>query len=557
MSRATEDTLVDHLEHQGCPWAPEEGPLREVLADFLETLTRKLDVERASLMLHDPDSGELVVAASQGIDDVDISTVRVPAGRGVSGFVFETGETFLVQNASKDGRLAGPNYPHLAESFLSAPIELRVPIRSKRQILGVVNVTNRRGGEPLGPRDAAYLRALAGQLATAIEAARRSDQLHRAYRSLQSNRDDPGFSERMHTVGQMAAGVAHEFNNALSVILGRAQFVAEQLEQPEIDRHRIMRDLEAVIGTALHAASVVKRMQDYTRIDQEPLRRGVDLCQIVRDALEVAREGWPPARREAIDVVLDLAPAPPVAGEAYELGQVVENLVENAVDAMPAGGRLEVRTRVEGDDRVALDIRDEGAGMDEEGRARIFEPFFTTKKGSQGLGASVVYGIVTRSGGALRVRSEPGAGTTLTVELPVVLGATPTPPSPVETSPARATGHVLIVDDDDLVRETYEEALRMGGHSVCGCPDARSALAQAGRESFDLVITDLSMGGMSGLELATELKRDRPDLPVILLSGWALDQEDSKVREAGIDRVLVKPCLVEQLLSVVKQSLGS
>jgi signal transduction histidine kinase/DNA-binding response OmpR family regulator len=530
------------------------GALREVLDDFLRVITRDLEVERASLMLLDEHARELAIVASHGIDEIEAERVRVPLGSGISGFVFETGEPFLVTDTRRDDRLAAPNYPHLGESFLSAPIALSVPIRSERQVIGVVNVTNRNHGKPLGPGDVAYLSALSGQLAGAIEGARRADQLERTFRSLASTREQLACSERMRTVGQMAAGVAHDFNNALSVILGRVELAVAQLQQPSPDLPRVRGDLQSVIRTVMHAAETVQRLQDYTRIRREPAPEPVDLNAVIRETVEaderraVAGEG----RRRPVEVVLDLAEVPQICGNAFELGQVVQHLMSNAFDAMPEGGRLGIRT-AEQDGAVLLEVRDTGSGMDEATRSKLFQPFFTTKAGRQGLGMSVVYGVVTRHGGEIDVESRPGSGTTCRLRFPPL----DTAEVPAHVDPARrgdgaAAVRVLFVDDDDMVRETYAEALRLGGHDVVGTTSAERALELARERDFDVVITDLSMDAMDGLELATRLKRARPELPVILFSGFALD-EDSRAH-AGIDRVLIKPCMIDELLTAVAGS---
>jgi len=537
--------------------ADERDLLSGVLEDFVRILTRELDVERASVMLVDETSGEMKIAASHGILEVDPGQVRVRPRQGISGFVAETGEPVLVKRAGADGRLSSPNYPDLSDSFLSVPIALDVPVPSQRQVLGVVNVTNRGSGEPLDERDLTYLRALTAQLASAIDGARRSQKLQRAYRSLKRTQDQLVFSERIQAVGQMAAGVVHDINNALSVILARAEFMAAQVEQPDPDIPALAQDLQTIIKTCLNGAETVKRIQNYTRTRHEERPAAVQLDAVVRDAVELARPKWQGeagAAGSQIELLLELGDVPAIRGNVYELSQVVNNLIFNAVEAMPAGGRLTLRTSAVGDE-VRIEVQDTGIGMSVDTRARLFQPFFTTKENGQGLGTSIIYGIVTRHEGRIDVVSRVGEGATFVVTLPRFaeeLDETPAleggEDGPVDSA------RILLVDDDEGVRETYAEALRIGGHEVVATESATEAVAICAGGSFDLVITDLSMNEMSGLELASAIKRDDPSLPVILFSGWALEQTESQALEAGIDLALVKPCRIEELFDAVRQT---
>jgi len=543
-------TLMDGAEEAG-----EEELLAGVLTDFVAILTRELDVERTSVMLVDETTGEMKIAASHGLTDVDAGKVRVPPRQGISGFVAETGEPVLVRDAEADGRMGSANYPDLADSFLSVPIALEHPVPSQRQILGVVNVTNRRSGDPLDERDLTYLRMLTAQLAATLDGARRSQKLQRAYRSLKATQDQLVFSERIQAVGQMAAGVAHDINNALSVILARAEFMTAQLESPEPDLVTLQNDLETIVKTCLQGAETVKRVQNYTRARQDDGPSVVEINSVVRDAVELARPKWQrdvDAGIRQIDIVAELGEVPAVRGNAHELTQVVNNLIFNAVEAMPSGGRLTLRTRAL-DDGVQLEVGDTGSGMDESTRARLFQPFFTTKKDGQGLGTSIIYGIVTRHEGEIEVVSEVGKGTTFVIKLPSFELLDDKVDTPQEASECSCrSARILLVDDDDGVRETYAEALRFGGHVVESCSSALDALTHCKEGAFDLIITDLSMAEMSGLELADQAKKIDPSLPVILLSGWNLDPDDTCAENSAIESSLVKPCRVEDLLEAVQ-----
>jgi signal transduction histidine kinase/DNA-binding response OmpR family regulator len=549
---STSVTLMDDGEI-----CDERDLLSGVLDDFVRILTRELDVERASVMLVDEKSGEMKIAASHGIVEVDPGQIRVLPRQGVSGFVAETGEPVLVKRAGADDRFSDPKKPDLSDSFLSVPIALEIPVPSPRQVLGVVNVTNRRSGESLDERDLAYLRVLTAQLAAAIDGARRSQKLQRAYRSLKATQDQLVFSERIQAVGQMAAGVVHDVNNALSVILARAEFMAAQFKQPEPNLPALAQDLQTIIKTCLNGAETVKRIQNYTRTRQADRPSAVRLNAVVRDAVELARPKWQGeigATGRQIELVLELGEVPPIRGNVNELTQVVNNLIFNAAEAMPEGGRLTLRTSAT-DREVRLEVQDNGCGMNAATLQRLFQPFFTTKEDGQGLGTSIIYGIVTRHEGRIEVESDVGQGAKFVVTLPLSEEPLDDIPS-VEDADDESAGsaRILLVDDDEGVRETYAEALRIGGHDVVTTESAVEALNLCSAGAFDLVITDLSMTEMSGLELATAIKSGDPSLPVILFSGWALEQTESRALEAGIDLALVKPCRVDELFEAVRKT---
>lgn len=526
----------------------------ELVEFFLGLVTRELDVERASLMLLDERSGELRIVASEGVYEIDPRTVRVPLGRGVAGAVARSGRPILVEDIRTDPRFDRTNYPHLGGSFISAPV------KADQRLLGVINVTNRRGGKPLRPEDVDHLTSLGNQLGAAVEEVAHADQLRRAYESLKETQKQLVFSERIKAIGQMAAGVAHDFNNALSVILGRAQFAQMRLKRGDPDLGKVLKDLDTIVRTALQGSETIKRIQDYTRIRRDAPKAPVDLNAAVAEAVEMSRPKWQKeqgARGGRIDVRLERGEIPEVTGNFYELTQVVSNLVFNAVEAMPEGGRLTFRTSVEGDD-VVLDVEDTGAGMDEETRRRLFEPFFTTKDTGQGLGTSVIYGIVSRHRGEIEVSSTPGEGTSFRIRLPRHREeAADEGPANRAQDPTDGPGRVLLVDDDEKVLETFRETLLSNGHEVLAVSRASEALAILDGERFDLVISDFTTKGMDGLEFARRVRERDGGVPVLMLSGWAVQHREEEIRRAGVVQVVTKPCLIEDLVGAVRTHMRS
>jgi signal transduction histidine kinase/DNA-binding response OmpR family regulator len=529
--------------------------LQGILDNFLAVVMHELDVERASLMMLNKKTNELEILASKGIP-LQARGQRVPLGEGIAGKVAQSGETFLVTDAATDNRVKAER-PDMSNSFISAPIVFAVAIKSQREVFGVINVTNRRSGKPFNSDDVAFLSGLASQLGIVIDGARRSDQLHKAYQSLRATQEQLVFSERIKAVGQMAAGVAHDFNNALSVIVARAQFALARLEGPGPDIPTVRSDLETIIKTSLQGAESIKRIQDYTRIRKDTPNSPVSLNSVIKDAVEIARPKWKEqseARGKQVVLETNLQEIPDVSGNVYELTQVVNNLIFNAVEAMPDGGRIQIDTSTR-DGLVMMRLADTGIGMNDETQKRLFEPFFTTKESGQGLGTSIVFGIVSRHGGEITVDSVPGKGTTFTVTLPECrfVQTDIDVDRAIESRPFVAA-RILLIDDDDMVRDTHEEVLKAGGHRVATVGSGMAAVEKCHEQEFDVVITDLSMPGMSGLELATEVKRLHPKVPVVLFSGWAMQELEEKVKEAGIDHILVKPCLMEDLLGVVQRA---
>jgi CheY-like chemotaxis protein len=249
-------------------------------------------------------------------------------------------------------------------------------------------------------------------------------------------------------------------------------------------------------------------------------------------------------------VITQLTPVPAVDGHPADLRQALTNLILNAVDALPGGGTITVATRAAGD-AVEMSVADTGMGMSEEVRRRIFEPFFSTK-GPQGtgLGLAMVYGIVSRHGGQISVESREGAGSTFTVRLPAGRGLAAAGASPA-TRVSEATARILVIDDEDEVRETLADMLRENRHEVVVARHGDEGLERFRQAPFDLVLTDLAMPGISGWQVAQAVKVARPDVPVVLVTGWGVELPVEQLRAHGIERVMTKPFKLQDVLEVV------
>ena len=426
-----------------------------------------------------------------------------------------------------------------------------VPIVADRQPVGLFLVTGQR---PFRSRDRQLLNDLAAHMAISLRNARTFSALERAYRELKDAKDQLVRAEKLQALGEMAAGVAHDFNNVLSAILGRAQMLEIMLKDPN---H--LRSVEVIAKAALDGAGTVRRIQAFAKEKPENPLQAVTLNPIVRDAVERAT---PLAAHRAVELLMDLGEVPQILGDAVELREAMTNLIHNAMDAMPHGGRLTVRTGTEGG--PWFEVEDSGIGMDQETVNRIFDPFFSTK-GDQGsgLGLSVTYAIVQRHGGRFEVDSARNKGTRIRVYLEEALasGDWPSVPDPA-TSPTEAPAvprqgaRLLLIEDDVAVRDVLADILRTGEHDVVAAADGREGLQHFAESEFDMVLTDLGMPEMDGWAVAQAIKAQRPEVPVGLITGWGSEIDDTDLQARGVDVLIAKPVRVSEVLAAVSTALG-
>jgi CheY-like chemotaxis protein len=305
--------------------------------------------------------------------------------------------------------------------------------------------------------------------------------------------------------------------------------------------------------SALDGSHTVRRLQEFTRVRKDRPLAPVDLTQIVEDAVSLTEPQWrQSAARRGVQIALatNLEPVPVVLGAAPELREVMTNLILNGLDAMPQGGKLTLTTARAGD-RVVVTIGDTGIGMTDEVKRHLFDPFFTTKgpRGT-GLGLSVTYGIVTRHGGQIEVASTPGVGTVFTLTFPVATEIPATDAPQAAPAPTTQSLRCLVVDDENDIAEAIQDILHTYGHDVI-TSDAGAALDHVQSGNYDVVITDLAMPGITGWQVSEAVKRQRPDVPVILMSGFGIEIDADERKRQRIDAVLPKPIAVDDLLTAV------
>ena len=375
-------------------------------------------------------------------------------------------------------------------------------------------------------------------------------------------------SQRMESIGTLAGGIAHDFNNILYPIIGHSEMLIDDLE----DDPRLQDRVRAIMNSALRAAGLVKQILSFSR-QQQKGKAPVRIQEIIQEVLLLIRHSIP----AFIDIDLridDTCPA--VMADAGQIHQVIMNLVSNANLAMEGTpgtiviGLNEIRispdnpmeTDLPGGRYADLSVSDTGPGIDESVISRIFDPFFTTRdvgKGT-GLGLSVSYGIVKQHGGAIRAESRPGRGSVFHVYLPVIADLRPdqeqkTPVVRLE----KGAGHILFVDDTVHIIELVEHILNRLGYQVTSRSDGFDALEtfRNNPDQFDLVITDMSMPNMTGVQLAAEIRKIRSGVPIIICTGFSEQIDDEKARSLGINAFLMKPVARDQLAAVIHEVLSA
>lgn len=434
------------------------------------------------------------------------------------------------------------------------------PLRFESQVFGVL-LAARREPRSFSSGECEFLRQLAEHVALAAQQTQLHEALQRAYDDLRQTQQAVLQQERLLALGTMASGIAHDINNAISPIMLYTDMLLEDREVPS----RAHKPLQVIQRAVEQVAHTVARMREFYRV-REPQQQltPVDLNQLVTDVLDLTRARWsdmPQQRGVVIELQTELQPElPRVPGVASELRDALTNLVFNAVDAMPQGGRLRLQTRLltpaaaSGGARgyVQLGVTDSGVGMDEETRSRCLEPFYTTKgERGTGLGLPMVYGAMQRHGGEIEVASVPGKGTCVTLSFPVTRddAGSVTGIRPVEVVPPR---RILLVDDDPIVMQSTRETLSADGHAVtiadggqAGIDAFRRALSAG--QPYDVVITDLGMPQVDGRQVAAAVKSASAQTLVLLLTGWGRRLVEEGEIPPHVDRVLTKPPRLHEL----------
>jgi signal transduction histidine kinase len=363
------------------------------------------------------------------------------------------------------------------------------------------------------------------------------DDKREAFRQLRMSEEQLLQTQKMQAVGQLAGGIAHDFNNVLTAIMGNSTLMETKVQDDPEGKEL----LDQILAAGEHASSLVHRLMSFSRQHQvQP--RALDPNRSIQRSIDMVRSLIPPE----IQLDLDLkAETSAVFMDQSQLEMVLVNLIVNARDAMPDGGRLSIRT-LECEQEIMVEVQDNGIGMSTQTRQRIFEPFFTTKKAGNGIGLASVSGAIQSAGGTISVVSQEGEGTTFTLHLPACLEEPANRCQVTEDeAPGVSTGTVLVVDDDPQVLAFAVRALRTRGFEVLEARDGRKAIevARAYAGDLDLLLTDVRMPHMGGEELAQLIGIDRPSTPVLFMTGFS-DGADLDESASG---VMMKPFTAQEL----------
>ncbi len=429
------------------------------------------------------------------------------------------------------------------------------PIAVEGSVFGVL-IAASRTPQRFSSSDCEFLRQLSEHLALAIQQAELFTSLERAYDDIRSTQKEMLQHERLRALGQMASGIAHDINNALSPAALYVQLLLER--ETSLSGH--MRQQLGIVEQAIHDVShTVARVREFYRPQQSHSEEApVSINRLLEQVIQLTRARWldmPQERGIVIQMQRDFSPVTPdVMGVESEIRDAVTNLILNAVDAMPAGGTVTVRSRAAGSSvaLTAVEVVDNGIGMDEQARARCLEPFFTTKgERGTGLGLAMVYGTVQRHRGEIEIESRPGQGTTVRLLFQALSNPGIQTAVAAEAQRVRPL-RILLVDDDPLVLEACKSVLEKDGHAVVTAEGGAAGIdtfcqACAGTERFDLVVTDLGMPHVDGRQVAAAVKAVEPHRPVIMLTGWGHRLRAEDEIPEFVDRVLGKPPKLQDL----------
>jgi signal transduction histidine kinase/ActR/RegA family two-component response regulator len=466
--------------------------------------------------------------------------------------------------------ISGVNHPfasRLARGALRSVVLAPLLVEQRSGVFGILIVA-RVTPDAFSSSDCEFLNQLSENVALATNQAQLNSALQHAYDELRDTQQAILQQERLRALGQMASGIAHDINNAISPA---TLYVESILERDETLIPRTRQQLETVQRAIGDVAQTVARMGEFYRQRESQLEfRPVNINVILDQVPDLTRARWSnmaQAGGATIEVKIDPAPeAPTILGVESEIREALINLVFNAADAMPKGGTIVLRSRRSTpvaqavSHTVVVEVCDDGAGMDEQTRSRCLEPFFTTKgeRGS-GLGLAMVYGIAQRHGADFRIDSELGKGTTVRLSFPEVTSTGDSTSRRELPGPVHAM-RILIVDDDPLLLQSLRDALEFEGHEVfCSHGgqagiDAFQASAQR-KQPFPVVITDLGMPHVDGRQVAAAIKKAAPRTLVLMLTGWGQRLSETEGAPAHVDFVLNKPPNMWQLREALSRTL--
>jgi signal transduction histidine kinase/CheY-like chemotaxis protein/uncharacterized membrane protein affecting hemolysin expression len=530
----------------------ERQDLPSIFQVVLGSLEANLPIDFGCFLLYDVDERSLTVSGQRTAGNSFAETLGLSDGSMVP--IDQNGlSRCIAGNLVYEPDVRGIQFP-FPQRLAGAGLRSLViaPLIVENQVFGVL-VTARRQEQAFSSGECEFIKQLSEHVALASHQARLYGDLQKAYDDLRLSQHTVMQQERLRALGQMASGIAHDINNAISPISLYTESLLEREPQLSARARGYLVTIQQAIDDV---ARTVARMREFYREREAQLTlERVEINRAIRQVVELTRPRWsdlPQQRGSMIDLNMELSESlPEIMGAEHEIRDALTNLVFNAVDAMPTGGTITVRTReiksAEGDSRSLIEVRDTGVGMDEDTRRRCLEPFYTTKgERGTGLGLAMVYGMVQRHSAELEIDSAPGQGTTVRLSFPSHTSSIVAPTQAIRHASIDRQLRILLVDDDPVLIKSLQDTLQEDGHLVSTAHggqagiDAFSAAHRAER-GFDVVITDLGMPHVDGRKVAAAVKEISATTPIILLTGWGQRMIDEKERPDHVDKVLSKP----------------
>jgi signal transduction histidine kinase/ActR/RegA family two-component response regulator len=544
----------------------ERQDIRSIFQVVIRSLEDSLPIDFGCVCLYNPHDAEIVVNCVGVRSEAFAMELAMTDQAHIS--IDENGLSQCVRGHlvyEQDVRLIDFPFPkRLASGGLSAFVA--APLLFESQVFGVL-IAARKEPHSFSSGECEFLRQLSEHVALASHQAEVHGALQQAYDDLRQTQQTVMQQERLRVLGQMASGIAHDINNAISPVALYTEMLLEQETGLSKRTREYLETTQRAIGDVAHTVSRMREF--YRQHEPEMVLSPVELNVLVQQVVDLTRARWSDMVQQrgiVIELGLELGEnLPAVAGIESEIREALINLVFNAVDSMPEGGKLTIRTKVgagpEKTGRLEVEVTDSGVGMDEETRRRCMEPFFTTKgERGTGLGLAMVYGVMRRHRADIEMDSAVGQGTTVRLRFPVAVpnGADEQAEAP-EAMPPRL--RILSVDDDPLLIKSLRDALEADGHAVVSANGGQAGIdafrmAEERDERFAVVITDLGMPYVDGRKVARAIKSDSPSTPVILLTGWGQRLVAEGDIPPHVDRVLNKPPKLRELRAALAELAG-
>ncbi|HTV41744.1 MAG TPA: ATP-binding protein [Candidatus Sulfotelmatobacter sp.] len=537
-----------------------------IISIVLQQLEAHLPVECGSAYLFAADSQSFKILARAPKSQSVAAALKLPDCLPVDDTPFRPCLAEEIVYAADLGRVDLALAKKIAESGFRSV--LGVPLVIEGKTFGLL-VLMRREMDGFSPAERDFIRGLSAHVAMAIHQAQLYQNLQKAYNDLSQSQQSLMQQERLKALGQMASGIAHDINNALSPVVGFSELIA-QTESNLSDAAK--KHLLYIKTAGEDIAHIVKRLREFyrPRNEREPLQ-AINLGVLAKQVIDMMQPRWrdiPQANGINIDMRPDFTViAPEFAGIESEIREALTNLILNAVDALPRGGVITVRTAaveraIKNGDRsmhAVLEVRDTGVGMDEQTQKRCLEPFFSTKgKRGTGLGLAMVYGVIERHQGKIEIESAVGKGTAIRLFFPVrnlgITGAT----EPSESDQVPPPLRILCIDDEPALRLLIHEMLLRDGHNIemadggqAGIEAFRAALTR--KAPFDVVMTDLGMPLVDGNAVARTVKKESATTPVVMLTGWGVFLKNDGDVPSEVDGILSKPPRIKEIRSMLRK----